>query len=113
MIKLYFLMALPGIAIVLAIYWILKKKEMDRALKIKFFTISSVAILTPLRMQVDIALVVGPAYIALPMGVSAGQTHILGLLKEEWMIHLVGLGLVTLISFFLASKFLFPPKPSN
>ncbi len=107
MIELYVLMVLPGIALLWAIQWVLKKIRVDRSWKIRFFIISSVAILTPFWVQVDIALVVGPAYIAVPMGISGGLEHFFGLLTEAWMFHLIGFGLVALVSAFISSRFLF------
>jgi hypothetical protein len=107
--KLYLLMALPGALLLALIYWVLRKSRIGRAKKITIFSVSSIVILAPFFMQIDIMLVVGPGYVAIPMLIDGGQKHFIGVLMGEWPFHLVGVMVVALASFFLSSRLLFRP----
>lgn len=105
--KMYLLLAMPGVLILALAYWALEKTSVGRGKKIGAFSILTVIALAPFFMQVDIALVMGPAYIALPMLIDGGREHFLGILIGEWPVHLAGLAVVGLGGFLLSSRVLF------
>jgi len=107
--KLYLIMVWPGLLLLGTIYWILRKSRLGRAKKIAIFSTAAVAILAPFFMQVDIMLIIGPAYVAIPMLIDGGQKHLVGVLLGELPFHLIGLFVVGLMAYFVSSGFLFRP----